>query len=105
MKKKKKTNPNYRAKRWTPAEEDQLINAVRLHPNNLAKCFISVASDINRTPSAVAGHWYTKASKRKDVLCFFTASSSHLSRNRKNGAGESIKESMWKRFLKIIGFK
>ena len=89
-------------RKWTRQEEITLVNQIRVFPQNLAKCFIIVAEQIDRTPAAVSSHWYTKTSKDPDYLCFFTASSKHVSKNRKNGLGNPSTMSIWQRLLKII---
>ena len=91
-----------RIRKWTPEEERRLIDQVRVFPQNLHKCFLLVAEDIDRTPGAVANHWYTKTSKNPNALCFFTASERHVSKNRKNGLGEESTSSIWRRLLRII---
>ena len=104
-KKQQQANPQNEEKKrrkWTEEEDRLLLNQVRAFPQNLTKCFLIVSEMTNRTPSSVSAHWYTSLSKRDDVLCFFTASPKHVSRNRKNGAGEETSESIWKKFLKII---
>ena len=90
------------SRRWSASEDDRLIRQVRAFPQNLHKCFLIVAEELGRTESAVANHWYTKVSKKPEVMCFFTASPKHISRNRKNGMGEEIGTSIWRRFLNII---
>lgn len=89
-------------KRWTESEDEILLQQVKSHPQNLNWCFLQVAQQLGRSKSAVAGHWYTNVSKRPDTTCFFTASSRHLSKNRKNGDGVEINRSIWQRFMQII---
>ena len=91
-----------RSKRWTADEEKRLVRQVRVFPQNLHKCFMIVAEEIDRTESAVANHWYTKVSKKPENMCFFTASPKHVSKNRKNGMGDEIGTSIWRRFLNIL---
>lgn len=88
--------------RWTEAEEQVLIRYVKARPQNLHYCFMMVADHLGRTEGAVANHWYSKVSKRNDAFCFFTASSKHVSKNRKNGEGVASNESIWKKFIKIL---
>lgn len=90
------------AKKWTEEEEQRLIRQVRAFPQNLNKCFLIVSEEIERSPAAVASHWYSVTSKRSDVLCFFTASETHISKNRKNTDGVPSATSIWKKFLKIL---
>ena len=89
-------------RKWTASEDEILLQKVKEHPQNLTRCFLSVAQNIDRSPNAVANHWYQVVSKRPDTVCFFTASSRHFSRNRKNGDGVQINRSIWQRFMQII---
>lgn len=89
-------------KKWTKEEDDRLLRQVKAFPHNLHKCFIVVAEEIGRTPTAVSAHWYSVLSKNPDVLAFFTASSKHVARNRKNGMGEEIDNSIWRKFVRIL---
>lgn len=93
---------NRKNRKWTAEEEDRLLQQVRAFPQNLHKCFSIVAEVIDRSPQAVASHWYTVVSKRKDTVCFFTASPKHVSRNRKNGTGVESSRSIWQRLLSVI---
>ena len=87
---------------WTSQEDATVVRYVKARPQNLHKCFVMVAEQIDRTPGAVASHWYTKLSKDPGNLCFFTASTKHVSKNRKNGAGVTTNRSIWRRLLSII---
>lgn len=89
-------------KRWTEEENQLLLRQVKAFPQNLAKCFLIVAESLDRTPHAVTNHWYTVLSKRPDILCFFTASEKHISKNRKNGMGVVSNRSIWQRLMAII---
>ena len=89
-------------KKWTVEEDNILLQKVKEHPQNLSKCFVAVAERLDRSKYAVANHWYTQLSKRPDATCFFTASSKHLSKNRKNGEGVQINRSIWQRLMQII---
>lgn len=89
-------------KRWTEEEDQRLIRHIMAFPQNLNLCFVAVAEETGRTKKAVAGHWYNVVSKKPEVYCFFTASSSHVCRNRKNGEGTPTAPSIWRRLLNII---
>lgn len=93
---------NRTIRKWSQLEDQKLLNQVRVFPQNLHKCFVIVSEEINRTPGAVANHWYTKVSKQPEALCFFTASPKHVSKNRKNGMGISTTESIWRKFMRIL---
>lgn len=89
-------------RRWTEEEDNLLLRQVRAFPQNLTKCFLIVSESIDRSPQAVAGHWYTTLSKRPDVVCFFTASEKRVAKNRKNGRGIESNRSIWQRLMAII---
>lgn len=89
-------------KRWTAEEDARLLQQVRAFPQNLNKCFLIVSQVTGRTPGAVANHWYSTVSKDPQNTCFFTASTQHISKNRKNGKGVVSSPSIWKRLLNII---
>lgn len=90
------------SKKWTEEEEQRLIRQVRAFPQNLNKCFLIVSEEIERTPAAVASHWYSVTSKRPEVICFFTASAKHVAKNRKNGEGIPSTESIWRKLLRVV---
>lgn len=89
-------------KRWSHKEDQRLLRQIKLYPQNLHKCFLVVAEITGRTEGAVANRWYSKLSKDPDALCFFTASSKHVSRNRKNGEGVRSTESVWKKLINVL---
>lgn len=89
-------------RRWSPQEDERLFRQVRAFPQNLHQCFLIVAEELDRTPGAVEIRWYTKVSKDPRNLCFFTASPSHVSKNRKNGEGERSNGNIWRRLLRVI---
>lgn len=90
------------SRKWTQQEDERLLRQVRVFPQNLHKCFHVVAEEIDRTPGAVANHWYSVLSKKPGVIEFGTISSKHFARNRKNGMGVEISSSIWRRFLHLI---
>lgn len=89
-------------RKWTEEEDNLLLRQVRAFPQNLSKCFLMVAQNTDRTPGAVANHWYSVVSKRPNVVCFFTASSKHIAKNRKNGKGVKSTPNIWRKLLAII---
>ena len=92
-------------KRWTKAENDLLVRQVKAFPHNLNKCFIIVGEMTNRTPKAVAAHWYKVTSKdpNTEVVFGFLAPKS-FSKNRKGGKGIPHSLNVFKRILKVLGF-
>lgn len=89
-------------KKWTEEEEQRLIRQIRAFPQNLNKCFLIVSEEIERTPAAIASHWYSVTSKRPDVLYFFTASAKHVAKNRKSGEGVPSNPSIWRRLITVL---
>lgn len=89
-------------RKWTEEEEQLLLRQVKAFPQNLSKCFLMVAQNIDRSKTAVQTHWYMVTSKRPDALCFFTASEKHISKNRKIGKGVESTPSIWQRLMQII---
>jgi len=89
-------------KRWTEEEDQRLLRHITAFPQNLNACFMAVAEETGRSVTAVSAHWYSVLSKRPEVYCFFTASSHHVARNRKNGVGVESNASIWQRLLNII---
>lgn len=98
-----------KARKWTSQENAVLLRYIKADPRNLHKCFTLVSEHLTdagmpRTVAGVASHWYTVLSKREDpeALCFFTASSKHISKNRKNGAGIENTPTIWRRLCMAL---
>lgn len=89
-------------KRWTRREDERLLRQVKAFPQNLHRCFMIVAEELDRTEGAVANHWYSVVSKKDENMCFFTASPKHVSKNRKNGMGVATNNSLWRRLLSVL---
>ena len=89
-------------KRWSPSEDRMLSDQVRAFPQNLHKCFLIVSEQTGRTPQAVQAHWYAVTSKKPEVMCFFTASPHHVSKNRKNGLGVESNGNIWRRLMAVL---
>lgn len=89
-------------RKWTVEEDERVFRQVKAFPQNLSKCFILLSEELDRTPSSIANHWYTKVSKDPKNLAFFTASEQHVSANRKNGEGKESSTNIWKRLCRIL---
>ena len=89
-------------RKWTHQEDLRLLRQVQARPQNLHRCFLIVAEELDRTEGAVANRWYSKVSKDPENVCFFTASPQHVSKNRKNGIGVESTISIWRRFMNIL---
>jgi len=91
-------------RKWTQAEDTRLLRQVKAFPQNLTRCFLIVAEELDRTPKGVAGHWYQSLSKRPDSIAFLTVSEHNKLFNRKNGAGEPCTRSVFHRILSLLGW-
>ena len=89
-------------RRWTEQEETALLRHVKAFPQNLSRCFIMVSDEIDRTPGAVANHWYTVTSKKPENIAYMFLTPSYVNRNRKNGTGEATPPSLWERVMSFI---
>lgn len=89
-------------KKWTPEEDDTLLRYVRANTGNLNHCFILVSEQLNRSPHAVAAHWYQTLSRKEDVWAIATVSPSNCLKNRKNGIGVECNNSLFSRVVNII---
>lgn len=94
--------------RWSQAEEEILIRNVEKHVLCLNKAFEITAKELQRTPGAVANHWYSKTSVKGDKTLFGLVSGTYLVVNRKN-AKESKADVMpigvFRKILKLLGLK
>ena len=104
MESEEEETPEYenKGKKWTEEEDAILLDKVKSSSKNLAKCFLVLADELQRSPKSVAHRWYTVVSKREGVCAFGVISSQHFSKNRKNGEGVPITPSLWRRFLNLI---
>lgn len=96
-KQKKVRNP------WTQNDEDVLIRNVEKHVLCLTKAFEATSKEIQRSPKAVAAHWYSRTSIQCGKTLFLTASGRHVAVNRKNSKGQPLKLPIYKRLLAILG--
>ena len=90
-------------KRWTSAEDTQVVDQVRKSPTNLKQAFTEAARVTGRSITACSTRWYTVLSKDKNNACFITISGKHKSLNRKNGKGTACNKSLFTRVLKLLG--
>lgn len=88
---------------WTLQEEERMLANIESSITNLSKAFEKTSKEINRTPSAVAGHWYSHVSRDTNHVLFLTVSGKHVAINRKNGKGNPSKLSVFQRILAILG--
>ena len=89
-------------KKWTSAEDTQVVDQVRKSPTNLKQAFKEAARVTGRSEIACSTRWYTVLSKDKNNACFITVSGKHKSLNRKNGKGTACNKSLFTRVLKLL---
>lgn len=88
---KKNVQPTKKMKKWSQADEDRLIKNVEKHVLCLAKAFRQTSLELQRSPKAVAVHWYKYTSRKCGRTLFMTVSGSHVAVNRKNSKGQPLK--------------
>ena len=88
---------------WTAQDEDRLIENVKKNVTNLSKAFDKTAKEIQRSPKAIAAHWYTHTSRDQHHVLFLTVSGQHVAFNRKNGKGQQSSLPLYKRILALFG--
>lgn len=90
---------------WTQVDEDKLIKNVEKHVLCLQRAFEATSKEIQRSPKAIAAHWYQKTSQKCGRTFFATVSGRHVAINRKNSKGQPLQLSLYKRILSILGLK
>jgi hypothetical protein len=90
---------------WSLNDEEILIKNVEKHVLCLTKAFSATSLEIQRSPKAVAAHWYQKTSQNCGKTLFMTVSGKHVAVNRKNSKGNPLKLSLYKRILTLLGLK
>lgn len=90
-------------KSWTANDEDRLIANVQKHVLCLKKAFEQTSLEIQRSPQAVAAHWYTHTSRDQKHVLFLTMSGKHVAFNRKNSKGQASSLSLFKKVLTFFG--
>lgn len=89
--------------RWSVSDEIRLIKNVEKHVLCLQKAFNVTSKELQRSPKAVAAHWYSRTSKQCGKTLFMTVSGKHVAVNRKNSKGQPLKLSLYKRVLALLG--
>lgn len=90
-------------KPWSDKEEQRLLANVEKHVLCLTRAFEITSKEIQRTPRAVAGHWYQRTSIKSGRTLFITASGKHVAVNRKNSKGVPLKLPLYKKLLSLLG--
>ena len=90
-------------KPWTTNDEERLIKNVQKHVLCLKKAFEQTSKEIQRSPKAVAAHWYTHTSRDQKHVLFLTMSGKHVAFNRKNSKGQASSLPLFKKVLSFFG--
>ena len=91
-------------KPWTANDEERLIKNVQKHVLCLKKAFEQSSKEIQRSPKAVAAHWYTHTSRDSKHVLFLTMSGRHVAFNRKNSKGQASTLPLFKKVLSFFGW-
>lgn len=59
-------------RKWTPEDEDVVIDEIGKNPTNMKACFLAASAIIGRSPSAITSHWYCYMARREDVCAKLT---------------------------------
>lgn len=97
------TNKGKTRKPWTANDEERLLKNVQKHVLCLKKAFEQTSKEINRSPKAVAAHWYTHTSRDQKHVLFLTMSGRHVAFNRKNSKGQVYTMPLFKKVLAFFG--
>lgn len=88
-------------RRWTKDEEQVVLSHVRDNSGNLSEAFRKAALELGRTKGAVGMRWYYKL--RLEGQCFLTIGSNVYTNSKiSNLSSKSIKESLFKKIIKLI---
>lgn len=98
-----KTKNGLKRNQWTQSDEDKLIKNVEKHVLCLQRAFEITSKEVQRSPKAVAAHWYQRTSQQCGRTLFATVSGKHVAVNRKSSKGQPIKLSLYKRILSVLG--
>lgn len=90
-------------KPWSLNDEEVLIKNVEKHVLCLTKAFNATSVEIQRSPKAIAAHWYQKTSQNCGRTLFMTVSGKHVAVNRKNSKGKALKLPLYKKLLSLLG--
>jgi hypothetical protein len=90
-------------KPWTANDEERLLKNVQKHVLCLKKAFEQTSKEIQRSPKAVAAHWYTHTSRDQKHVLFLTMSGKHVAFNRKNSKGQASSLPLFRKVLAFFG--
>lgn len=100
-------------RRWTQEEDTILVQTISSGSYNLSKCFISVATQINRDPRGVKQRWYKHVrftSEGRKTMLTIGEDSSYTGKNfvpngKVRPLENKIDTSLWNRLLKVLRLK
>lgn len=98
-------------KKWTQEEDEALVQAVTTTPYNLQKCFITVAAQIDRTPTAVFHRWYRYVRFTSEGRkAMFTIGKNSIYAGKNFCTGYKVRprktgSSLWKKLLMLLRIK
>lgn len=93
------------APKWTPEEEDILIDEIGKNPTNLAACFLACSRVINRSAGACSSHWYTKMVNSENPALLTIGRTSVIKNRKRLKEGQhptGILRSSWNFIIDLI---
>lgn len=95
-------------RKFTPEEDNIIIDAVKKNPQNINKAFVLIAPKINRTVDSIRVRYYGRIAKNKDNKLFLTVSERRKLTNYKvqrddmEAKAERSTKPKWRRILDIL---
>lgn len=96
--------------KWTPEEEEIILDEIGKSPTNLKVAFIAAAERLPiRSYYACQSYWYTRMANRSDIVGRVTVGKHATVRNKTRLTEENMEsfktthtESIWKRIVKLL---
>lgn len=76
-------------RKWTSREDAEIRKEIRKNPQNLSKCFATLAVKLNRTEASVQHRYYTSVRLDSKHPLFYTVSSKKAVVNTKSTSNSS----------------
>lgn len=104
-----------RKTKWTPEEDEILVQAIKANPHNKAKAFREVSKKIGRSDKCCSNRWYQALSNpynKAYVGCMFTMVGIHskmdnrtVNREKVHIAPTRVKKGLWAKVKALLGLQ
>lgn len=90
--------------KWSQSDDNILIECVQENPQNLLKAFNTASEQLNRTKTAVRLRWYNVLKNNNKAFMLISNNTSCYNIKTATNIVKDIpvKESKWKRIIKIL---